>query len=712
MKSMKIIQWIAAAILASAVASTVALGYDDTVIEPSKEALTQDALVDYRVQVVDSGFRISIAGVGADEVNSLEWNGSEIYGYVFSGIAGFADYSSKGSQGFDINVYRLPSDLGLENSGTLVVGYADGAKLSMPLHFDDNSVSEWSGNDTVAGNKSNAVAQKIQRSTTSAASCPFLPIGKPTKLAPTPGCGYGSTSCIPGYYHTGIDYAGTGTAVAAAHGTVSRVERTSVNDHGMGNNVILEHVLNDCTKIYSSYSHLADNAVSHHSPVAMGQKIGKTGGTGFCNGVPCKWKTHLHFEMKSGNFSGNSIADSTMKGSDGATCDKENNCWGYVTKSPDSAGWINPSKHIENLKVSNLFPIADYADSNSSVSNPNFNAQFTLKNDTSKTVVIDQIALAVHDSSNRFMFDLGNPATVGPTYLKNPTYLYKVTLAGGSTIQFPISYGGIRAEGNYKVVAKIKIGAAWHELASVDFFVLPPQPALMVSAFSASPTSVAPGGNISLIATSKNQGTAASPSTTTLTYRLSTDATITNSDTSVCTDSVAALTAGATESDSCTVSAPTTTGTYYYGACLTSVSGESSTSNNCSTAVKVTVSSSSAKPDLVVSALNGSSSAIRGSTMYFSSVIKNQGAASANPNYSRAYLSTNKTITTSDTAIWTCNHSSGIAAGKTKSCSGSPTVPSKLTPGTYYLGVIADYSNLIAESDESNNTAYRKITIK
>lgn len=237
-------------------------------------------------------------------------------------------------------------------------------------------------------------------------------------------------------------------------------------------------------------------------------------------------------------------------------------------------------------------------------------------------------------------------------------------------------------------------------------------PDLVISAFSASPTTVAPGGSIGLSAASKNQGTGASPSSTTLTYRRSTDATITSSDTSVCTDSVAALAAGATEADSCTVSAPTTTGTYYYGACLTSVSGESSTSNNCSTAVKVTVSSSTAKPDLVVSALSGPSSATRGLTMSISYSIKNQGTASANPNYSRAYLSTNTTITTSDTAIWTCNHSSGIAAGSTRSCSGSPTVPSTLTPGTYYLGVIADYSNVIAESNESNNTAYGTITIK
>ena len=125
----------------------------------------------------------------------------------------------------------------------------------------------------------------------------------------------------------------------------------------------------------------------------------------------------------------------------------------------------------------------------------------------------------------------------------------------------------------------------------------------------------------------------------------------------------------------------------------------------------VTIVDAAAKADLVVSAISGPSSATRGSAMSISWSIKNQGAASANPNYSRAYLSTNTTISTSDTPVFTCNHGSGIAVGSTRTCTGSPTVPS-LAPGTYYLGVFADYTGLILESNETNNTAYRAITIK
>ena len=45
------------------------------------------------------------------------------------------------------------------------------------------------------------------------------------------------------------------------------------------------------------------------------------------------------------------------------------------------------------------------------------------------------------------------------------------------------------------------------------------------------------------------------------------------------------------------LTAPSTVGTYYYGACVEQVSGESNTGNNCSDAETVTVVES---PDLVV----------------------------------------------------------------------------------------------------------------
>ena len=62
-------------------------------------------------------------------------------------------------------------------------------------------------------------------------------------------------------------------------------------------------------------------------------------------------------------------------------------------------------------------------------------------------------------------------------------------------------------------------------------------------------------------------------------------------DTQVSTDAIGALSAGATtSSQTITITAPSTAGTYYYSACVDSVAGESDTTNNCLGSVSVVVS--------------------------------------------------------------------------------------------------------------------------
>ena len=62
-----------------------------------------------------------------------------------------------------------------------------------------------------------------------------------------------------------------------------------------------------------------------------------------------------------------------------------------------------------------------------------------------------------------------------------------------------------------------------------------------------------------------------------------------------------ALGAGASSDESIGLTAPATDGTYYYGACLDTVSDESDTTNNCSTAVRVTVGAVSQPPNTSLS---------------------------------------------------------------------------------------------------------------
>ncbi|MDE0660809.1 MAG: S8 family serine peptidase [Gammaproteobacteria bacterium] len=97
------------------------------------------------------------------------------------------------------------------------------------------------------------------------------------------------------------------------------------------------------------------------------------------------------------------------------------------------------------------------------------------------------------------------------------------------------------------------------------------------------------GDTITLSATVRNSGDGASE-TTTLRYYRSSNAAISSNDTEVGTDPVAGLAAGADSTESISLTVPSDAGTYYYGACVDSVSGESDTVNNCSDGVEVEVS--------------------------------------------------------------------------------------------------------------------------
>ena len=114
---------------------------------------------------------------------------------------------------------------------------------------------------------------------------------------------------------------------------------------------------------------------------------------------------------------------------------------------------------------------------------------------------------------------------------------------------------------------------------------------LIVRSPSVSASTLNGGESFTFSATVHNRGTGQAAATT-LRYYRSTDATITTGDTEVGTDAVSALAASSTSNQSISLTAPSTAGTYYYGACVETVSGESGTGNNCSTAVRVTVSPS------------------------------------------------------------------------------------------------------------------------
>ena len=117
---------------------------------------------------------------------------------------------------------------------------------------------------------------------------------------------------------------------------------------------------------------------------------------------------------------------------------------------------------------------------------------------------------------------------------------------------------------------------------------IPSSPDLVVEDVRADPATVAVGEKFKLYVTLKNQGRGESTATRVRYYR-STDEIISTEDTQLASAHRNPLAANTTIHRYLLVTAPTTPGTYYYGVCVDSVTDESNTDNNCSSAVSVTV---------------------------------------------------------------------------------------------------------------------------
>jgi len=122
-----------------------------------------------------------------------------------------------------------------------------------------------------------------------------------------------------------------------------------------------------------------------------------------------------------------------------------------------------------SLTVYDFWKKADpiYADPSSDAWHPNFDAQYKVRNSGSKPILIERLALAIHDSNNKHLWDMLNPSTGQPRYYDN------FTLNPGETKYFEYSVDYFRDPGSYRVVAKAKINGVWYELAYLDIIVQP-----------------------------------------------------------------------------------------------------------------------------------------------------------------------------------------------------------------------------------------------
>lgn len=114
-------------------------------------------------------------------------------------------------------------------------------------------------------------------------------------------------------------------------------------------------------------------------------------------------------------------------------------------------------------------------------------------------------------------------------------------------------------------------------------------------------------------------------------------------------------------------------------------------------------SSTTLLPDLTISSVNAPSTAQPGQSIVLSASIKNQGKVSVSTVQVAFYLTKSASSTTGATLLDTQNVGS-LPAGASVTLTTTPLIPSATSPGTFYVAAVADPSNAIKESNETNNT--------
>ncbi|WP_281184610.1 CARDB domain-containing protein [Trichlorobacter lovleyi] len=301
--------------------------------------------------------------------------------------------------------------------------------------------------------------------------------------------------------------------------------------------------------------------------------------------------------------------------------------------------------------------------------------------------------------------------TTGDTFLSNE---YLSSLAAGAEVSYTTSITlPANSSGTYYIGAIVDSkGAVTESDETNNSFAVGPVsigygPDLVVAALGV-PTSLVSGQTVSVPVAIRNQGTGAAGKFYIGLY-LSTDSTITTSDTFLGEEYLSSLAAGAQRAYTTNITLPANiSGAYYIGAVVDS-RGAIAESDETNNSFEVGPISIGYGPDLIVAALDVPASATAGQTISVPVTIQNQGTGAAGTFYIGLYLSTDSTITASDTFLGE-EYLSSLAAGTQRSYTASVVLPASAS-GTYYIGAIVDTRSAVSESEEANNSFVANPTV-
>ena len=283
--------------------------------------------------------------------------------------------------------------------------------------------------------------------------------------------------------------------------------------------------------------------------------------------------------------------------------------------------------------------------------------------------------------------DYGNAIAVdsaGSAYVTGVTFFSDFPTTPGA---FDTTFGGVSD------AFVVKIGEA-----------VPVQPDLVETALSNPPAVVVLKQKFSVTDSAHNQGSEAGATTTR--YYFSLDTVRSSGDKLLSGKrAVGVLAAGATSTGSAGVTVPVSikVGVYYLLACADdlNVVDESDEGNNCrasTTTVNVRA------PDLIETAVsNPPATASRGGSFSVTDTVNNGGNASAGLSTTRYYFSLDTKKAASDPLLTGTRAVPMLGVGANSMDTVSVTIPTTVSPATYYLLACADDLKKVAESNEKNN---------
>ncbi|GAB3852619.1 hypothetical protein GCM10028822_20540 [Hymenobacter terrigena] len=250
-----------------------------------------------------------------------------------------------------------------------------------------------------------------------------------------------------------------------------------------------------------------------------------------------------------------------------------------------------------------------------------------------------------------------------------------------------------------------------NNVASVNVTVTAPSIDLTILQPSVTPTTTAVGTPISMSCYILNTGNATATSSS-VGFYISTNTTLDANDILLTSQYGGALTTTYSSSRYGTAAIPTglTPGTYYI-LFVADYQGQVAETNETNNVASVAITVAPPGVDLIVQQPSlYYNSTVAGGSVQASASIYNQGNVTATSSTMGFYLSTNTTLDANDVLLSTVTGGS-LAANLSAYRSANLTVPVGTAAGSYYVLFVADPTNVVTETNETNNVSSLPLTV-